>query len=98
MTYMDPEQVLREARELTDSGAYAEALERYCWFHENAVTHEPSLYGVRAHSRYARGHAWATSIRRLGQHSNASETPMPPHFETAAGIASCLMTLKQSTR
>ncbi len=47
VTYIDPEQVLREARDLTDSGAYAEALERHRWFHENSVTHMASLYGVR---------------------------------------------------
>jgi hypothetical protein len=47
MTNIDPEQVLGEARELADSGAYAEALEKYRWFHENALAHEPSMYGVR---------------------------------------------------
>src|SRR5258705_11073209 len=47
MMNIDPSQVFREARNLDKMGAYAEALEKHLWFHENALVHDPSLYGVR---------------------------------------------------
>jgi hypothetical protein len=47
MTGVDPRQVLREARDLVGSGAYAEALNKYRWFHENALAYDPSWRGVR---------------------------------------------------
>jgi hypothetical protein len=47
MINIDPTQVFREARSLTKNGAYAEALEKYLWFHENALAHDPSFCGVR---------------------------------------------------
>jgi hypothetical protein len=47
MINIDPSQVFREARNLARSGAYAEALEKHLWFHENALVHDPSLCGVR---------------------------------------------------
>jgi len=47
MTNTNPSEVLREARELAERGAYGGALTKYLWFHENALQHDPSLYGVR---------------------------------------------------
>ena len=35
------------ARKLHDEGRHQEALERYVWFHDNALDHAPSMYGVR---------------------------------------------------
>jgi hypothetical protein len=43
----DPRQVLREARDFAKSGAHAEALQKYIWFHEKALSHDRSWYGVR---------------------------------------------------
>lgn len=43
----DPGQVLSEARNAVRQGAYAEALEKYLWFHHHALEHNPALYGVR---------------------------------------------------
>jgi len=42
-------------KSLITSGLYKEALERTIWFHNNALKHQPSLYGVR--TSYALG-AW----------------------------------------
>jgi len=44
---VDPSQVLREAGDLVRRGAYAEALKKYRWFHENALAHDPDMRGVR---------------------------------------------------
>jgi hypothetical protein len=44
---IDPRDVLKEARQCLRSGSYAEALEKYLWFHQNALAHRPSLRGVR---------------------------------------------------
>jgi hypothetical protein len=38
---------LDEARSFAQSGDYARALERHEWYHANALTFEPSHYGVR---------------------------------------------------
>ena len=43
----DPLQVLTDAREAARRGAYAEALEKYLWFHHHALEQRPSLTGVR---------------------------------------------------
>ena len=43
----DPRQVLRDARNAVQQGAYSEALEKYVWFHRHALEHNPALYGVR---------------------------------------------------
>jgi hypothetical protein len=47
MTEGDPRQVLRDARAFAKSGAYAEALQKYLWFHDNALAHDQAWYGVR---------------------------------------------------
>lgn len=44
---MDPRERLRNGEEAARQGRYAEALADYIWFHENALKHRPSLYGVR---------------------------------------------------
>lgn len=36
-----------DARRFAKEGAFAEALERHEWFHEHALTYQPSYYGVR---------------------------------------------------
>ena len=43
----DPQVVLDEARELAGRGKFEEALQRYVWFHENAVRVQPSMGAVR---------------------------------------------------
>jgi hypothetical protein len=43
----DPAEVLRQARQLVKSQQYAEALEKYVWFHDHALDDERSLAGVR---------------------------------------------------
>src|SRR5262245_61557891 len=47
MSPTDPRQVLTEARELARAGRHEEALSRHLWFHDHALEHRPSLYGVR---------------------------------------------------
>jgi hypothetical protein len=47
MTDVYPIQVLREARSLVKSGAYAEAFDKYRWFYDNALVYERALCGVR---------------------------------------------------
>jgi len=44
---IDPGDVLREARQLVNSHQYAEALEKYIWFHEHALDADLSFGGVR---------------------------------------------------
>lgn len=43
----DPEKVLARARKYYRQGDYEKALQDHIWFHENALTYKPSLYGVR---------------------------------------------------
>ena len=43
----DPKEVLREARQLVKLQQYAEALEKYLWFHDHALDAARSLAGVR---------------------------------------------------
>ena len=43
----NPSAVLDAAEQLTKEGKYEEALEKFVWFHDNAVRLDPSLYGVR---------------------------------------------------
>lgn len=43
----DPEKVLARARKYYRQGQYEKALQDHIWFHENALTCKPSLYGVR---------------------------------------------------
>jgi hypothetical protein len=44
---INPSDVLREARLLVNSHQYAEALEKYIWFHEHALDADLSFAGVR---------------------------------------------------
>jgi len=44
---MDPSGRLQRGREAAAAGRYEDALRDYIWFHEHALEHEPSLYGVR---------------------------------------------------
>ena len=44
---MDPRKRLIEARTAADAGYHDVALAGYIWFHDHALEHEPSLYGVR---------------------------------------------------
>lgn len=43
----DMQQHLNDTKGLVSAGKYAEALKRHIWFHENALQHDPSMYGVR---------------------------------------------------
>ncbi|MEM9412397.1 MAG: hypothetical protein AAGA30_14885 [Planctomycetota bacterium] len=43
----DPNKVLDEAQEDTRAGRYEDALKKFVWFHENALTFEPAMVGVR---------------------------------------------------
>ena len=47
MSELDPSEVLRQARQLVKSEQYAEALEKYIWFHDHALDADRSLVGVR---------------------------------------------------
>ena len=44
---MNPQQRLLSGQQAAQEGRYAEALSAYVWFHNNALKHEPALYGVR---------------------------------------------------
>jgi hypothetical protein len=44
---MDPHARLQRGQEAAAAGRYEDALRDYIWFHEHALEHEPSLYGVR---------------------------------------------------
>jgi hypothetical protein len=46
-TDMDPSARLQRGQEAAAAGRYEEALRDYIWFHEHALEHAPSLYGVR---------------------------------------------------
>lgn len=43
----DPQVILQEARKDTRAKRYETALAKHVWFHENALSIEPALYGVR---------------------------------------------------
>ena len=47
MSQLDPSEVLRQARQLVKSEQYAQALEKYIWFHDHALDADQSLSGVR---------------------------------------------------
>jgi hypothetical protein len=47
LTRVNPMQVLREAREQVSRGEYVQALNKYRWFHDEALQHDPDVYGVR---------------------------------------------------
>lgn len=47
MSKIDPMIVLQEARRAALDGRYSEALAQYRWFHEEALLHDPDVYGVR---------------------------------------------------
>lgn len=38
---------LSETQEMVREGRHREALERFIWFHDHALEHEPAMYGVR---------------------------------------------------
>jgi hypothetical protein len=43
----DMQKYLNDTQTLVRQGKYPEALDRFVWFHENAVAHQPSMSGVR---------------------------------------------------
>lgn len=43
----DPQEILREARADAQAKNYETALAKHVWFHENALSIQPSMYGVR---------------------------------------------------
>jgi len=47
MADINPSDVLREAIDLKDRGAFAEALEKHLWFHHEAILASRAFYGVR---------------------------------------------------
>ena len=38
---------LSDTQEMVRKGKYKEALERFVWFHEHALEHDPAMTGVR---------------------------------------------------
>ncbi len=47
MSEFAPTEVLRQARQFVKSQQYAEALQKYIWFHDHALDNDRSLVGVR---------------------------------------------------
>ena len=43
----DMQKYLSDTQSLVRQGKHKEALERYQWFHDHALEHEPAMYGVR---------------------------------------------------
>ncbi len=43
----DMHKYLNDTEEMVQQGKYQEALDRFIWFHEHSLEHEPSMYGVR---------------------------------------------------
>jgi hypothetical protein len=43
----DMQKYLSDTEELSLQGKYEKALERFLWFHDHALEHEPAMYGVR---------------------------------------------------
>jgi len=46
-TNPNPEKILDEAEADTAAGRYSDALAKHLWFHQNALTYAPAMYGVR---------------------------------------------------
>lgn len=44
---VDPQEALREAQDMMHEGRYEDALQKYVWFHENALQIRPELAGLR---------------------------------------------------
>jgi hypothetical protein len=65
----DPQRILNEAESDADAGRYEDALAKHVWFHQNALKHRPSLYGVRlsfALSAWAKlGAAYPPALAKL---------------------------------
>ena len=43
----DMQKYLRDTQALVKEGEHKEALNRFMWFHDHALEHQPSMYGVR---------------------------------------------------
>ncbi len=43
----DMQKYLSDTQDLAEGGKYEEALERFLWFHEHALEHQPAMAGVR---------------------------------------------------
>ncbi|MGD9873045.1 MAG: hypothetical protein AB7T27_02125 [Kiritimatiellia bacterium] len=43
----DMQKYLTETQEMVREGKHEEALQRFIWFHDHALEHEPAMYGVR---------------------------------------------------
>jgi len=43
----DMQKYLKDTRTLVQEGKYQEALDRFLWFHDHALEHQPSMYAVR---------------------------------------------------
>lgn len=43
----DMHKYLNDTQDMARNGEHQEALERYVWFHDHALEHSPSMYGVR---------------------------------------------------
>lgn len=43
----DMQAYLSETQEMVQEGKHEEALKRFIWFHDHALEHDPSMYGVR---------------------------------------------------
>jgi tetratricopeptide (TPR) repeat protein len=43
----NPDRIFQEAKSDAAAGRYGDALAKHVWYHQNALKHKPSLYGVR---------------------------------------------------
>jgi hypothetical protein len=80
MSDINPRDVLREARQLVKAHQYAEALEKYIWFHDHALDNNRSLVGVRlsyAIDEWAEmGEVYAPALRALEDVRDAKTTSL----------------------
>jgi len=88
---------LNDARAFTRSGDYAKALERHEWFHKNALSINPALYGVRLSfaladwkqlgDKYSPALASLKSIRNEGLKALRDGTATPDVFADVSRIS-----------
>jgi hypothetical protein len=72
----DPQVILNEAETDAKAGRYQEALAKHVWFHQHALEHRPSLYGVRLTtallSWHDLGKAYVPAMKKLEEARDAA--------------------------